>query len=68
MMEKTKMDEMNMIYLEMKNTVYDCKNLLEHDKEKPLVSQVNREILKINFDSMYKLLELSQMCWNESKK
>ena len=68
MTDETKMDEMNVIYLEMKNTVYICQKLLEYDKEKPLVSQVNREILKINFDSMYKLLELSQKCWNESKK
>ena len=68
MTDETKMDEMNTISLDVKNTVYHCKALLEDNGKGMPLSSVKQEILKIKFDGIYKLILLSERCWLESKK
>ena len=68
MTEKTEMYEMDTIYLNMKNTVYECKKLLEGNKNGGALSSIERDMLDIDFDCIKRLIELSQKCWNEIKK
>ena len=62
MTDETKMDEMNIIYLELRNAIYHCEEVLERSDERALLSLIEQGMFNVGFDAMKSLIEISQRC------
>ena len=68
MTNETKMDTMDTIYWSIKNKLCECENLLQYNEERMPMSWKEQKMIDIQFYGIKQMVELSEKCWNESKK